>query len=212
MRRVWCALLVTGAIALAGCSGSASKTDRDDASTASTVGAAPSGTPSPTASAIKSPSAEPARVPGTFMLGETATGFADGTLTVTSVEVVPEIATNDGGVVTAADGEQLVVIRTHFTNAGPSTVDLSCSGVPNWYIQVFDTEQRELAQVFESYRIPGNPECNYQLMSGQESDWTLIFRSIAGATPRVFQITDSRTFDDWIAWALTDEPLRLAEG
>lgn len=145
------------------------------------------------------------------MLGETAADFVGGTLTVSAVEVVGEVATNDGGPITAAAGEQLVVIRTHFVNKGTATVDLSCSGVPDWYIQVFDTEQRELAQVFETYRIPGNPECNHQMLSGQEADWTLVFRAVEGATPRVFQITDSRTFDDWIAWALTDEPLRLVE-
>lgn len=157
------------------------------------------------------PTPTPTRVPGTYMLGETSEDFAGGVITLNSIEVVTEVATTDGSPITAADGEQLVVFHTHFVNTGPNTVDLTCAGVPNWYITVWDTEQRELAPVFEGYRLPGNPECNHQMLSGQEADWTFVFRGIAGSTPRSMQIEDSRTFDDWIAFALTDEPLRLAE-
>lgn len=145
------------------------------------------------------------------MLGETSEDFAGGILTLQSVEVTSEIATTDGEPMRAAEGEQLVLFRTHFVNTGTGTVDLSCGGGPtDWYVQVFDTEQRELAAAFDTYRIPGNQECNHQLLSGQEADWIFAFRGIAGSTPRVMQVTDSRTFDNWIAWALTDEPLRLA--
>ncbi len=145
------------------------------------------------------------------MLGETAANWHGGTLTVESVEVTDSIETNDGGTIESADGEDLVVIRMHFVNNSNGTVDLSCAGVLDWYIQVFDTEQRELAQVFETSRIAGNPECNHEMLTGQESDWTLLFRAVDGATPRVLQITESTTFEDWIAWALTDEPLRLVD-
>lgn len=144
------------------------------------------------------------------MIGETSEEFSGGRLTLNEVEVVKEIPTVDGEPLRAAAGEQLVLFRTRFVNTGTLTVDLSCAGVPDWYVQVFDTERRELAPVFDTYRIPGNQECNHQLLSGQEADWNFA-RGIEGSTPRVLQITESRHFKDWIGFALTDEPLRLVQ-
>lgn len=177
--------------------------------TADAEAASPSPTPTPTTE--PEPEPEPTLVPGTYMIGETTEDFAGGRITLNGLEVVKEIPTVDGEPLAAAEGEQLVLLRTRFVNTGSSTVDLSCAGVPNWYVQVFDTEGRELAPAFDTYRIPGNQECNHQLLSGQEADWNFAFRGIDGSTPRVLQITDSRTFDDWVAFALTDEPLRLAD-
>lgn len=210
MRSALSVAALAAVLALSACGAqepSGTSEDTTQASETRTATAEPTAesTPTPT------PTPTPTRVPGTYMLGETAEEFAGGVLTLKSIEVVQEVATTDGVPITAAEGEQLVVFHTHFVNNSNGTVDLSCAGVLTWYVQVFDTEQRELAPVFETYRIPGNPECNYQLLSGQESDWNFVFRGIAGATPRVLQITDTRTYEDWIAWALTDEPLRLAE-
>lgn len=210
MRRVFPALVLAGVMFLAACGASDPDVSAAESSEPPTTAKATS-EPTETAPATPTPTPTPTRVPGTYMLGETSEEFAGGILTVKSVEVVQEVATTDGVPLTAAEGEQLVVFHTHFVNNSNETVDLSCSGVLSWYIQVFDTEQRELAPVFDTYRIPGNPECNHQMLSGQESDWSFVFRGIADATPRVLQITDTRTYDDWIAWALTDEPLRLAE-
>lgn len=201
-------LVLATATLLAGCGGSG----QDVGSRESTAPTRPAESkPSATESATPSPTPTPTRVPGTYMIGETSEEFAGGVLTLASIEVLPEVPTVDGATMAAAEGEQMVVFHTHFVNTGTSTVDLTCAGVPNWYITAYDTEQREMAWVGESYRLPGNPECNSQLLSGQEADWTFIFRGLAGSTPRVLQIEDSRTFDDWIAFALTDEPLRLAQ-
>lgn len=200
------------ATVLTGCSGAGDDTQPAAAPvtpSAAPETTAPAETSPPPPDAEPTPTPTPTRLPGTYMLGETSEEFAGGILTVQSVEVVQEIATTEGAPLTAAEGEQLVLFRTHFVNTGNGTVDLSCSGVHEWYVQVFDTERRELAPVFETYRIPGNQECNHELLSGQEADWVFAFRGIAGATPRVLQISDFN--QQWIAWALTDEPLRLAD-
>ena len=209
MRRTVTVILMAVAVATAsGCGGGEGEPEAAPTPQPTQTVTVPAEEPAPT----PTPTPTPTRVPGTYMIGETSEDFAGGIITLTSIEVVSEYPTTDGAPITAAAGEQLVVFHTHFVNTGQETVDLSCAGVPNWYITVYDSEQRELAGVYETYRLSGNPECNYQMLSGQESDWTFIYRGIAGSTPRVLQIEDSRTFDDWIAFALTDEPLRLVEG
>ena len=204
------ALLVAGVLALvlAGCGSGVGESTTTPSATrdapAGTAASEPKSTPTPT------PTPTPEDDPRLFDIGEPVT-IAESTLTVTGVEVVAEVPTVDGAPITAAAGEQLVLFRMHYVNGSKQTADLSCAGAPDWYIQVFDTQQRELAQVFETYRIPGNPECNAQLLSGQEADWSLVFRSTEGATPMALQITDSRTFDDFVAIDLTGQGLTISE-
>lgn len=198
-------------LALTGCASSPEASGTTPARESTSTTPAPSSSPLSTVTSTPTPTPTPTRAPGTYMLGETSEEFDGGILTVQSVEIVKEIATTDGVPITAAPGEQLVLFRTHFVNKSTGTVDLSCAGVLDWYVQVFDTEERELAAVFDTYRIPGNQECNHGLLSGQEADWIFAYRGIEGSTPLALQITDSRTFNDWIAWSLTDEPLRLKE-
>lgn len=143
-------------------------------------------------------------------MGEPAT-IAGSTLTVTSFEIVNEVPTVSGDPLVAGSGEQLVLFHTHYVNGSTQTADLSCSGAPDWYIEVLDTEQREMAPVFETYRIPGNPECNYQLLSGQESDWTFAYRQVEGATPMALQITETQTYDGFVLIDLTGRGLTVSE-
>lgn len=53
-----------------------------------------------------------------------------------------------------------------------------------------------MAQVFETYRLEGNPECNSQLLQGQGHDWNMLYRSIDGATPMGLPIVDTNGYED----------------
>jgi hypothetical protein len=200
----WTAIAMTvGALALTGCS--------SDETLPETVPATSEAAPAPTQTPTATPTPTPVDDPRVFGIGEPVT-LAGSTLVVNSFEVLHEIPTVDGEPLVAAAGEQFVLFHTHYVNGSTQTADLSCSGAPDWYVQVLDTEQRELAAAFDTYRIPGNPECNHQLLSGQEADWSFAFRGTDGATPMVLQITDSRTFEDFVAVDLTGTGLTITEG
>jgi hypothetical protein len=155
------------------------------------------------------PSPTPTQDSRITAIGEPVT-FAGATITVNSFKVLSQIKTVDGTPLVAGEDEQLVLFNTHFVNESKGTVDLSCAGYTDWYIQAFDTEGREMAAVFDTYRIPGNQKCNHELLSGQESEWNFAFRQIAGATPMYLQVTDTRTYSDIRVVNLTDKPLRIS--
>ncbi|PTU55369.1 hypothetical protein DBB34_14525 [Sphaerisporangium cinnabarinum] len=179
---------------LAGCAGGTPE-EPVTVTVTETVTATPEPDPTPTpeeADAEADPAA--AAAGDTFALGQPVT-YAGMTLTVNSVEVLPSIPTIEGGSIDAGEGEQLVLVSTHFVNQGSGTVDLSCSGVPDAYIQAWDDQEREMAPVFDTYKIAGNPECNAQLLSGQEHDWNFAYRAIAGSSPLALTIADMRQID-----------------
>lgn len=135
--------------------------------------------------------------------------FAESGLTVTEVTVGSLIATTDGTALEAAEGEQLILVKSRYENLGGSSVDLSCSGPLDLYIVAHDTEGREMEPVYDTHRIPGNQPCNQGLLSGQEADWNFAYRAIEGGEPMALEIVDTRNFADAVVVNLTDEPLRF---
>ena len=127
----------------------------------------------------------------TFRLGDTfKTG--DVTLTVNSIEAVDSIATTDGTPIMPDAGGQLFVLKMTYSNS-MLQADLSC-GFTDLYLQAFDTLEREMAAVFELYRIPGNPECNDHLLQNTPHEWTYIFQSVAGASPLALSVIEGENY------------------
>lgn len=123
-----------------------------------------------------------------FKIGDTIkTGAV--TMTIDSVEIVQSVATTSGEPLVPDSGGQLVLFKTTYTN-DVDQADLSC-GNTDLYIQVFDTQKREMAPVFETYRIPGNPDCNHHLLQGVPAQWNFVFQSVAGAKLSTMSITET---------------------
>lgn len=162
------------------------------------------GSPTPSPSQT-SPDADPENpIHGDmFGLGDRVQ-FAGMDITYTAVEMTDSIDTVDGGTIAAESGEVLVLLSSDFKNPGPDTVDLSCSGVNDAYIQMFDWDDNEIAQVFDTYEIPGNPGCNDQLLVGQEAQWNTLWRTVEGSEPAYLSISDTNTWDE-IGIALDDD-------
>lgn len=179
------------ALLVAGCSGTGGA---PEAPVQAATGVATEDAAEPSPEPSETPAPTPEADPDLFYLGESVT-YAGITLTVNKVEVLPSIPTNDGSSLDAAAGEQLVLVSTHFVNSGADLVDLSCAGPYGAYIQGWDDQEREMANLFETHRIPGNPECNAQLLSGQEHDWNFAYRAIAGSTPLALTIADMNAMD-----------------
>lgn len=135
--------------------------------------------------------------PETFGIGDTFT-TGNVTLTIHSVEVADSVATTEGSPLTPDTGGQLLLIKTTYSNS-KTQADLSC-GNTDLYIQVFDTEEREMAPVFENYRVPGNPGCNDHLLQGTPHEWNLVFQSVAGASPLAISVTETAKWLDpvWV--------------
>jgi len=147
--------------------------------------------PAPAATA-QQPAAPPESTPAIFNLGET---FTTGTVTLTvhSIEAVSEVATTYGSPIVPDPGGQLFLIRTTYSNS-KSQADLAC-GDSHLYIQVFDTEEREMAPNFDKDRIPGNPECNDHLLQDTPQEWNFALQSVAGAVPLAMSVTET---DSWL--------------
>lgn len=141
------------------------------------------------------PPAEPE--PETFRIGDTFT-TGNVTLTIHSVEVTDSIATTDGSPLTPDSGGQLLLIKSTYSNS-KTQADLSC-GNTDLYIQVFDTEEREMAPVFETASIPGNPGCNDHLLQDTPHEWNFAFQSVAGALPLAISVTETEQWLDpvWV--------------
>lgn len=136
------------------------------------------------------PAAEPE--PDVFALGQTFT-TGNVTLTVHSVEAVDSIATTQGSPITPDPGGQLFLVKMTYSNS-KTQADLSC-GNTDLYLQMFDSQEREMAPVFELYRIPGNPGCNDHLLQDTAHEWNYVFQSIAGAAPLAMSVTET---DSWL--------------
>ena len=130
-----------------------------------------------------------------FQLGEMIE-FASMKITYMDVKIVDSLEKSSGGVFSPENGEILILLESEFTNPGPETVDLSCAGVPDAYIQMFDHENSEIAPEFDTYEIAGNPECNEQLLKGQSSQWNTLWRSTEGSQPGYLIITDMNSMDE----------------
>ena len=136
------------------------------------------------------PVAEPAST--VYEVGDTFT-TGNVTLTIHSVEVVDSIATTSGSPLTPDAGGQLVLIMMTYNNS-KTQADLSC-GNTDLYLQMFDTEEREMAPVFETARIPGNPGCNDHQLQGVSHEWNIAFQSVAGVVPLAMSVTET---DKWL--------------
>ncbi len=136
------------------------------------------------------PPAEPE--PDTYGVGDTFT-TGNVTLTIHSVEVTDSIATTEGSQLTPDEGGQLLLIKSTYSNS-KTQADLSC-GNTDLYIQVFDTEEREMAPVFETASIPGNLGCNDHLLQDTPHEWNIAFQSVAGASPLAISVTET---DKWL--------------
>jgi hypothetical protein len=161
-------------------------------------------TPEPSLTAI-TPTATPFPY-ATHTVGETFE-FEKMRLTVRSVQVADTFPDTDGGTFQASPGEDLVLLSSHFVNLDGASVDLSCSGIPSVYIEMLDVEGRTIEPLFDTYRIPGNPECNYSLLSGQESDYNTLWRMVEGSQPLALQMTDTASYDTVEFVNFTDEEL-----
>lgn len=144
------------------------------------------------APAATQPSAPAEPEPDAYRIGDTFT-TGNVTLTVHSVEILDSIPTVEGSPLTPDAGGQLVLIKTTYSNS-KAQADLSC-GNTDLYIQVFDTQEREMAPVFETYRIPGNPGCNDHLLQDTPHEWNIAFQSVAGAKPLAISVTET---DKWL--------------
>ncbi|WP_345613075.1 DUF4352 domain-containing protein [Pseudonocardia adelaidensis] len=138
-------------------------------------------TPPPAARSATSPSPSPA--PQLAQVGQTATNGGI-TLTVTAARTVESIDMNQSGfrpgsgyeTYTKTEPEQggsFVVIETHVTNDGQSSLDLTCS----WPIdaKLVDDRDRNFDPIGELYELKGNPECNKQLQPGFEDEMTYVY-------------------------------------
>ena len=127
---------------------------------------------------------------------------AGATMTVTGAEVLQTIPTVDGTTLAAEPGQQLVLVHTTYTVSGSAAVDLSCAGGDGTYIKAYDTDGNEMAPIFETSSIPGNPGCNEYLSHGATHTWNFAFSAAAGTTPAGLSITDSNTFDTTVLASL----------
>lgn len=127
---------------------------------------------------------------------------AGATMTVTGAEVLQSIPAVDGTTLVADPGQQLVLVHTTYTVSGSAAVDLSCAGGDGTYIKAYDTDGNEMAPIFETSSIPGNPGCNEYLSHGTTHTWNFAFTAAAGTTPAGLSITDSNTFDTTVLASL----------
>jgi hypothetical protein len=150
---------------------------------------------------ISTPAADPSPTPEILPLNTQFT-VAGATMTVTGAEVLQSIPTIDGTMLAAEPGQQLVLVHTTYTVSGSAAVDLSCSGGDGTYIKAYDTNGNEMAPIFETSSIAGNPGCNEYLSHGATHTWNFAFTAAAGTTPAGLSITDSNTYDTTVLAAL----------
>jgi hypothetical protein len=141
----------------------------------------------------RAPSAPAEPAVETYAIGDPVT-VGPVTLTINSFEVVDTVQTNDGVPLTPDAGGQLVVFHTTYLNS-KNQADLSC-GSTDLYIQVYDEQGLEMAPVFETYRIPGNPECNAHQLQNQPREWTFVFQSVAGAKPTIVSLLETLSYTE----------------
>ncbi|MGW8431666.1 hypothetical protein ACWGJ9_11285 [Curtobacterium citreum] len=160
---------------------------------------APSDEPTVTEDIVTAPSPTPT---AEILPLNTEFTVAGATMTVTGAEVMQTIPTIDGATLTAEPGQQLVLVHTTYTVSGSKAVDLSCSGGDGTYIQAYDTDGNEMAPIFETSSIAGNPGCNEYLSHGATHAWNFAYSAAAGTTPAGLSVTDSNTFDTTVLASL----------
>ena len=89
----------------------------------------------------------------------------------------------------------MVLVDADFVNTGSKSVDLTCSGLNDAFIEGFDIDNNQMEEVFEGYRIKGNPDCNASLLNGEKSSWKFLYEMKSGSKPGYLTVTDTRTFD-----------------
>ena len=194
------------AVVLAGgafAAGAATSSGKDVAAPVSTATTEPANNPVPTSTpnptrAEASPSPTPVKT-GPVIGSPIVVGPV--TFTVTSLESTQSIATLSGDPMTPVPGGQLVLFHTTYVNT-QNPADLSCGG-SDLYIQVFDERGREMAQIFDTYRIPGNQECNAQLLQGTVAEWNWAVQGVAGATPTTMVVTETIDWSSPVTISLT---------
>lgn len=112
-------------------------------------------------------------------------------MTIHSIEAVDAVETVDGPPITADEGGQLFLMKSTYQNSR-NQADLSC-GNSDLYLQMVDTKDREIAQYFETYRVPGNPGCNDKLVQDTPHEWNLVFQGASGSTPLGIVVNETDT-------------------
>lgn len=141
-----------------------------------------------------------------YELGDTFE-FYGAEFTFTDVTVTQQVETVDGAPIVADEGEQLVYVEGEFINRSGEPANLSCSGINNIMLTLYDVDGGEMPPLFDSYRLPGNPECSDRLLEGQGSTYNQVFRSLEGAEPFGFEILETQSFEDAVFVNFTDIPL-----
>ncbi|MFB9645436.1 DUF2510 domain-containing protein [Microbacterium terregens] len=114
-------------------------------------------------------------------------------LTVNSAQVLERIETTDGAPLTPAAGTQLVLVKTTYTVTGPNAVDLTC-GNYDTFIRGYDSDGGQMAETFETPRIPGNQPCNEKIVTGQTAEWNFAYQMTAGRQPGALVVIDTNFY------------------
>lgn len=146
----------------------------------------------PSAAAQPTPEAPPA--PAVIGVGQTLES-KNFHLTVNSAEVLDQIDTTEGAPLTPAAGTQLVLVKTTYTVTGPNAVDLTC-GNYDTFIRGYDSEGGQMAETFETPRIPGNQPCNQKIVTGQTAEWNFAYQMTAGRQPGALVVIDTNFYGE----------------
>lgn len=185
-------LVVAGSVVMA--MGLASTDNQPEATptrTASPATAAPTQAPKSvvTAPVPAQPAAPLVPTPSIVPLG-TSIASKNFTITVHSAEVTDTVQTRQGAPLVAEPGTDLVLVKSTFTVTGPDAVDLSC-GSYIIFIRGYDSAGGQMAETFETSRIPGNPECNRKIVTGQTTEFNFAYRMTEGRQPDNLVIIDT---------------------
>jgi hypothetical protein len=93
-----------------------------------------------------------------------------------------QIGTVNGGALVAPPGTKLVLLSTTISIFG-NAIDLSCASVSAIYTAGYDSSGAEMAHIWETRNIPGNPPCNQKTSAGETVSWNFAFKMSAGRTP-----------------------------
>lgn len=91
-----------------------------------------------------------------------------------------------------------MLVKSTYTVTGPNAVDITC-GNYDIFVQAYDSDDRQMAPLFEEPRIPGNPGCNEKVVSGQTVEWNFAYSAPAGGTPFYLVVIDTN-FDGNDGW------------
>ena len=126
--------------------------------------------------------------PGSAELREPFT-IGNVTLSVSSLEPVSLISTNDGGTLAPDAGKKLYLLKTAYVNS-TNQVDLSC-GDPEVELKMLDAEGREIEQLPDLELVPGNLGCGQSLFPASPREWNIVFEGDADAKPAELVVSAS---------------------